>query len=227
MTPDSRTTPVLHDPAALTAALDALAARDACLARALDDVGAPEPRMRPAGFGSLLRIIVDQQVSTAAGAAIWARVAERFGAEPDPAALAAAPDADLAGCGLSRPKQRYARALGVAVTEGGLDLDALARQPDAAVREALLPLPGIGPWTIDIYLMFALGRPDVFPAGDLALQAACHGLYGLEARPGPREAEALAEPWRPWRGAAAILLWRWYGLRMKGRAGAGTPLQGA
>lgn len=220
-------TPALHDPAALAAALADLAARDAAMARALAEAGPPEPRVRPAGFGSLLRIIVDQQVSTASGAAIWARVTARFGPEPAARDVAAVDTDVLAACGLSRPKQRYARALAEAVAAGRLDVDALADRPDADVRAALLPLPGIGPWTVDIYLMFALGRSDVWPAGDLALQAACAGLLDLPARPDARAMEGLAEPWRPWRSAAAVLLWRWYGRVLKGRAGAGTPLAGA
>lgn len=218
--------PLLHDAETLAAAVADLAARHPALGRAVADVGVPEPRVRSAGFASLLRIIVDQQVSTAAGAAIWARVTERFGADPDPATLAGAPDEALAAAGLSRPKQRYARALATAVAGGMLDLDALAAAPDDAVRAALSPLPGVGPWTVEIYLMFALGRPDVWPAGDLALQAACHGLMDLERRPDARAAARLAEDWRPWRSAAALLLWRWYGRMVRGRNGAGVPLQG-
>lgn len=214
----------MHDPASLAAALDALAERDPRLARALRDVGAPEPRVRDAGFPALLRIIVDQQVSTAAGAAIWAKVTAAYGERPDPAAIAAADDAALTACGLSRPKRRYALALAAEVAEGRLDLDALDALPDDDIRRALLPLPGIGPWSIDIYLMFALGRPDVWPVGDLALQAACAALLELPKRPDAATMEVLGEGWRPWRSAASLLLWRWYGRVLKGRSNAGIPM---
>lgn len=217
----------MRDAATLAQALAALAARDPRLARALRDVGPPEPRVRDAGFGSLLRIIVDQQVSTAAGAAIWAKVTAEFGPHPDPAAVARASDGQLTACGLSRPKRRYAVALGEAVASGRLDVAALAALPDDDVRRALLPLPGIGPWSIDIYLMFCLGRPDVWPVGDLALQAACAGLLDLPKRPDAATMEVLGEGWRPWRSAAALLLWRWYGQVLKNRGGAGTPMTNA
>lgn len=214
----------MRDASDLTAALETLAARDPRLARALRDVGAPEPRVREAGFPSLLRIIVDQQVSTAAGAAIWAKVTDAFGPAPDPAAVAAASDEALTLCGLSRPKRRYAAALAQAVASGAVDVDALTDASDDDVRRALLPLPGIGPWTVDIYLMFALGRPDVWPVGDLALQAACAGLFELPKRPDAATMEVLGEGWRPHRSAVSLLLWRWYGRVLKGKGAAGIPM---
>lgn len=214
----------MRDADSLSDALALLAERDPRLARALRDVGPPEPRVREAGFGTLLRVIVDQQVSTAAGAAIWAKVTAAYGAAPDPAAIAAATDEALTACGLSKPKRRYAVALAREVAEGRLDVDGLAALPDDDVRRALLPLPGIGPWTVDIYLMFALGRPDVWPVGDLALQAACAGLFELPKRPDAATMEVLGEGWRPWRSAASLLLWRWYGRVLKNRAGAGIPM---
>lgn len=216
----------LHDADRLADLLVTVAESCPRVARALEEVGPPEPRVRPAGFGSLLRIIIDQQVSTAAGAAIWAKTQAAFdGAEPTPEAVAAAAEETLVACGLSRPKRRYVRALAVRIVDGTLDVGALATAPDDAVREALLPVPGIGPWSIDIYLLFCLGRTDIWPAGDLALQAACHALHDLPERPGPKAMEPLAEPWRPWRGAVALLLWRWYG-RMLKPGGGGVPMAG-
>lgn len=213
----------LHDADRLAEVLASVAETCPRVARALADVGPPAPRVRPAGFSSLLRIIIDQQVSTAAGAAIWAKTRAVFDGEPTPAAVAAAPDATLVACGLSRAKQRYVRALAERIVDGSLDVEALAAAPDESVRAALQPIPGLGPWSIDIYLLFCLGRTDIWPAGDLALQVACHGLHDLPARPDPRTMIPLAEPWRPWRGAVALLLWRWYGQKIKS---GGIPLAG-
>lgn len=216
----------LHDPDRLATVLTEVAEGCPRVARALKDVGPPEPRMRPAGFGSLLRIIIDQQVSTAAGAAIWAKTQDAFGGmEPTPQAVARASEETLRICGLSRPKRRYVRALAERITDGTLDLDALATAPDDAVRAALQPIPGLGPWSIDIYLLFCLGRADIWPAGDLALQAACQTLHDLPVRPDPKVMVSLAQSWQPWRGAVALLLWRWYGRKIK-PGGGGVPLAG-
>ncbi len=192
------------------AALQGLIARDSRLRRAHDLVGAPEPRARAGGFAALLRIIAEQQVSVAAGAAIWARTEATLGCVTADG-VAAASDETLRACGLSRPKIRYARALARAVVDGTLDLDALAREPDdAAVRRDLTAVPGIGRWTADIYMMFCLGHPDVWPAGDLALQVATQRLLELPERPGPARMDEIALAWRPWRSMAALLLWRYY-----------------
>ncbi|EKV32023.1 DNA-3-methyladenine glycosylase II [Caenispirillum salinarum AK4] len=216
----------LHDADRLADLLATVAEDCPRVARALAEVGPPAPRVRPAGFGSLLRIIIDQQVSTAAGAAIWDKTVAAFdGAGPTPEAVVAASEETLTACGLSRPKRRYVRALAERIVDGRLDVDALADAPDDAVRAALSPVPGIGPWSIDIYLLFCLGRTDVWPAGDLALQAACHALHDLPARPDAKAMTPLAEAWRPWRGAVALLLWRWYG-RMLKPGGGGVPMAG-
>jgi DNA-3-methyladenine glycosylase II len=119
-------------------------------------------------------------------------------------------DRDLAAIGFSRQKMRFARALAEAVKGRRLDLDALAEAEDEAAMAALTAIDGIGPWTAEIYLLFALGRPDVMPAGDLALLVAAQRLKRLPARPGPRELIDLAEPWRPWRSVAARFLWHYY-----------------
>ena len=195
---------------ALDAALKRLARIDPDLRRAVKLCGPLPDRRRPPGYATLLQAIVGQQVSVAAAAAIWQRVNEA-GAH-DPARLRAMDDDALKACGLSRPKMRYARALAEAVAAGTLDFDALHAHDDATAIAALSALPGIGRWTAEIYLLFALGRTDVWPAQDLALQAAVQHLKGMRSRPDVKRMDRLAEPWRPHRGVAARLLWRYYGL---------------
>ncbi|GGE28719.1 3-methyladenine DNA glycosylase [Primorskyibacter flagellatus] len=180
----------------------ALARMDPALARIAHLV--PPLRRRPAGFATLFQAIVGQQVSTASAAAIWARV-EAAGLH-HPAAVASAGEDGLRAAGLSRPKIRYALALAGA----GLDFAALDSLPDDAVIAELVALPGIGRWTAEIYALTALGRADVFPAGDLALQEAARILYDLDDRPDERTMRAMAERWSPWRAVAARLLWDHY-----------------
>lgn len=163
-------------------------------------------RRRPEGFAELLAAIVSQQVSTASANAIWARI-ESAGLVT-PAAVALASDEALRGCGLSRPKMRYARAL----AEANPDFAALRDLSDEKIIAQLIELPGIGRWTAEIYVMFSLGRADVFAANDLALQEAARLLFGLEKRPSERELRAMAEGWSPWRAVAARLLWAYYRL---------------
>jgi DNA-3-methyladenine glycosylase II len=194
---------------ALSADLAALTARDTDLARALALTGAPEPRIAAPGFETLLGIIVEQQVSVASGKAIRRKLEAALGSVTAEA-VRAADDALLVGCGFSRPKLRYARILAAEVTEGQLDLDALAGLPDEAAMARLTAITGIGRWTAEIYLMFALGRRDIWPAPDLALQVAAQHLKGLPARPDARGMDGLALDWRPFRSAAALLLWRFY-----------------
>ncbi len=193
----------------LARTLDALGRADPDLARARLRAGPLPDRSRPPGFESLVRIMVQQQISIAAADAIW----RRLGAAVEPftaARLAATQDAALGAAGLSRPKQAYCRNLAAAVVDGSFDLDGLARLDDAAAFEALVAINGIGRWTAEIYLLFCLGRPDMWPAHDVALQVAVHDLKGLARRPTWREMDRIAEPWRPWRGTAARLLWRYY-----------------
>ncbi|EAQ01449.1 probable 3-methyladenine DNA glycosylase/8-oxoguanine DNA glycosylase [Pseudooceanicola batsensis HTCC2597] len=169
----------------------------------------PPLRRRTAGFATLFQAIVGQQVSTASAAAIWARL--EMAGLADPAALRAAGEEGLRAAGLSRPKIRYALAL----ADAAPDLDALnALSDEAAVRE-LTQLPGIGRWTAEIYLLTALGRPDVLPAGDLALQEAARILYHLEDRPQERAFRRMGEAWSPWRAVAARYLWELYGAEKK------------
>ena len=181
-------------------------------ARVLPDLGPLPLRRRADGFPALLDAVVSQQLSVASARAISGRLAAAGLDAPAP--ILAAGDDALRACGLSAQKIRYLRGIAAA----GIDYAALARAPDEAVIETLVALPGIGRWTAEIYLMFALGRADAFAAGDLALQEAARLLYGLPERPRGRALAALAEPWRPWRSVAARGLWAYYRLA-KGREG--------
>jgi DNA-3-methyladenine glycosylase II len=176
---------------------------------AMDAYGRPKSRKRDPGFATLVRIIVDQQVSVQAGAAIWARV---VGALEDvtPASVCAAGEAGLRGAGLSGAKARYVSGIAQAILAGDLDLKRLQRCREDTVRRELTTLKGIGPWTADIYLMFAMGRPDVWPVGDIALQAAAGRLIGQSNRPSAAELEEIGARWRPYRSVAAVMLWHYY-----------------
>ena len=169
----------------------------------------PAPRDREGGFATILRIIVDQQISVAAGAAIWKRLEDRLG-EVTAARVLAVRQPTLQKCGLSRSKIKYARNLALAIKTGSLDLAVLETMSDEEVAKSLTAISGIGTWTAEIYLMFAMGRRDVMPAGDLALAVSAQRLLGLEQRPKPAELREIAERWRPRRTAAAVMLWQYY-----------------
>lgn len=179
------------------------------MARALTFAGAPPPRLRKPGFATLLRIIVDQQVSVQAGAAIWKKLQAGLGTV-NVKRVRACDEDTLRGYGLSRGKARYARGLADAIADRSLNLKALAGHDDGDVRAQLIEIKGIGRWTAEIYLMFALGRGDIWPAGDLALAVAAQRLLGLDERPSPVELDQIAEAWRPYRTSAAVLLWHYY-----------------
>lgn len=190
----------------LHGALRALAKVEPAFAKALDRVGLPEPRIGDPGFVTLLRAIVGQQVSIKAAAAIWAKLDAAVGGAADPARISAAPDEALRAAGLSRQKIAYARSLAEEVLSGRLDLSSLPEDDEEAIA-SLVRVRGIGRWTAEIYLLFAEGRGDVWPAGDLAVQIEVGRILGLSERPGERQTRLLAEPWRPHRGAAAIFAW--------------------
>jgi len=181
-----------------------LAARCERMAAALEAVGEVPLRPHDDGFGALLSAIVSQQVSVASAAAIWGRL-EAAGLV-DVASVRGASDEDLRGCGLSRPKVRYARAL----AQAEVDYGALRLASDAQIVAVLTQVAGIGRWTAEVYAMLSLGRADVFAAGDLALQEAARMLYGLEARPSEAGLRRMAEDWAPWRAVAARLLWAYF-----------------
>ena len=195
-----------HPPAAAQAGLAALVRHDPDLAGIIPAAGPLPWRSRPPGFTGLLQAIVGQQISNAAAAAIWRRLQAVDGAL-EPTTLLRLDEATLRGAGLSRPKVAHAYSLAEAFASGRLATEALAGMDDDTAVAAISAVRGMGPWSAEIYLLFALGRPDVFPAGDLALAAAAAALKGLEARPTPKALRLLAENWRPWRGLAARLLW--------------------
>ena len=193
----------------LNADIDALAGIDPDMAAELARVGYPEPRIRDRGADTLLRTIVGQQVSVAAAASMWRRLTERFGDRIDLAALAAADDELLRSCGMSRQKSRYLRSLASLVANGELAFHALPEDDEAAIAE-LVRIDGVGRWSAEIYLLFAEGRRDMWPAGDLAVQEAVKRIKRLDERPNERATRAIAEAWRPYRGAAAIFAWHAY-----------------
>ena len=194
---------------ALAEAAAGLRALDSDLVSMLVATGGPPPlRLREPGFAGLAAIIVSQQVSVASATAIFARLSARL-APLDAHGVMAADDEALRACGLSGPKIRALRSVARAVAEG-LDLGALGALDAVEAHRALVAVSGIGPWTADIFLLFCLGHPDAFPAGDLALQEAARLALGLETRPDARGLEAIAERWRPWRGVAARMLWAYY-----------------
>ena len=173
--------------------------------------GTPPLRDFSPDFSGLAKIVTGQQLSAASAAAIWNRVAAAI--DPfEPAALVRMHDAQLAALGLSGAKIRTLKAIATAILVDGLDIPALTKAPDSVVIEKLTALHGIGPWTADIYLLFALRRADAFAPGDLALQLAVQRHFKLNNRPSPAELEKIAERWRPWRAAAARLLWAEYGM---------------
>ncbi|HSI39098.1 MAG TPA: DNA-3-methyladenine glycosylase 2 family protein [Xanthobacteraceae bacterium] len=191
---------------------------DPRLALVLAATGCPQLRRRPAGFAGLCAIVLAQQVSAAAARAIAVRLEAGLDGPPTPEAVLAAGEPGLRAAGLSRPKIRTLIALAQQAEAGALDLAALAGRDSAAARAELVRLPGIGPWTAEVYLLFALGRADAFPAGDLALQVAASEAFGLGARCDTAALERIAEAWRPLRGVAAQLLWAYYALSRRSAA---------
>jgi DNA-3-methyladenine glycosylase II len=161
-------------------------------------------------YGTLVRSIVGQQLSTRSASAIYARLIDRYGGRtPTPEeVLADDPDALRVAAGLSHAKVIFLRSLAEHVVDGSLELDQLDELPDEEVTAELVAIKGIGPWSADLFLMFQLQRPDVLPVGDLGIRRAVMTLYGLEAMPTPAEVERIGEPWRPYRTLASLFLWR-------------------
>jgi DNA-3-methyladenine glycosylase II len=189
--------------------MDALAQIEPAFASGIARVGYPEPRIRDRGYQTLLRTMVGQQVSVAAAASIWTKLENVVGAGLAPEAVAAASDDLLRSAGLSRQKAAYARSLAEHVAAGELDFAKLPADDEEAIAQ-LTAVKGIGRWSAEIYLLFAEGRGDVWPAGDLAVQIEIGRLLGLDERPSEKETRRLAEAWRPHRGAAAIFAWHHY-----------------
>ena len=201
--------PLTLDEPTLLAAVDVLAAADTDLARIVERHGAPPLWPREPGFETLVRIILEQQVSLTSGEAAFRRL-ERAAGAVEPRAVHGLGEPGMRAAGITRQKARYLVAFASAVDEGRLELDALVDASDDEVRRRLIELPGIGPWTADVYLLLALRRADIWPVGAMALAASVGHVKRLATRPGPAEMATIGESWRPWRAVAARLLWHAY-----------------
>ena len=199
---------IVLDSPNLKKAMRHLAKVDPDFARAIKEVGHPELRVVPSGFGGLMRSIVGQQVSVHAARAIWLRL-EALIPTGDPAEFLKLTDEQLRAVGLSNSKMKYGRSLASDIVEGRIDFNTLAELDDTAAITMLTQAKGIGPWTAEIYLMFAHGRPDIMPGLDLGLVIAAQHLKKLRKRPDAKRLLKIAEAWRPWRSAAALLLWHY------------------
>ena len=207
----SRTHPLTTKPRAL----EALRASDPVMARLIDEYGKPDGVLARRGrrpgdaYGALLRSIVGQQLSTKAARTIYERLLELFGHRaPSPRELLEVDPETLRRVGLSRAKVAYLRDLAEHIEDGELDLEDLAELPAEDVAAQLTAIKGLGPWTVDMFLIFHLGRPDILPVGDLGIRRAVQIAYDLDELPEPAELEQIAEPWRPWRSLACLYLWR-------------------
>ena len=197
------------DRRAIRKGLSVIATKDCDVAQALTRIGYPEPRIRPVGFEALLSIIVSQQISTGAARPIMDRVQALLPEISAPATLAL-PDGALRKAGLSGRKVEYVTGLARAIVAGQFDPVALAQQTDSQAIASICNLRGLGRWSAEVYLMFSLQRPDVFPAGDLALRRALQKLKGWDNRPNADEARAAVAHWMPWRTVGSLFLWHFY-----------------
>ncbi len=194
---------------AIQTGLDALAAQDDALAAEVARIGYPEPRLRTRGYKTLLRTIVGQQVSVAAASSMWNKLEAELGEDFTPTCLLERDFDTLRACGLSRQKQGYARSLCELVSAGEVNFDDLPTDDEEAIAE-LTKIKGIGRWSAEIYLLFAEGRGDMWPAGDLAVQEGVKRLLELGERPDEKELRTIGERWRPHRGSMAIFTWHFY-----------------
>ncbi|WP_119304490.1 DNA-3-methyladenine glycosylase family protein [Dongia deserti] len=193
----------------LQRALAHLGKADQDFARAIEEVGPPPARRRPAGFLGLLHVIVAQQVSTHAAKAISARLDSALEGN-SPEAFLKLSDDDLRAIGFSRQKIIYGRDLAAAFLDGRLSMPRLRRQSDEEVIAAITSVKGLGVWSAEVFLLFGLRRPDVLPAHDLGLVVAAQRMKRLKERPSPMELREIAEPWRPYRSYASRMLWHYY-----------------
>ena len=201
--------------ASLRSGVDALCDRDADLAAVVDRVGAPPLWGRRPGFPTLIRIVLEQQVSLAAAGTMYERLRRHVGTVT-PESIADLGLDGLRQLGLTRQKAAYCHGMADGLLGGRMDLAAIARADDDAGRRALLAVRGLGPWSVDIYYLMALRRPDVWPQGDLALAVGLREVKRLDALPTRDQQHALAAHWRPWRSVAARILWAHY-LATRGR----------
>ena len=207
----TRTNPIVED----SQAVEHLRAADPVMGDLLEAYEAPDGVLQRRGrrptdaYGALLRAIVGQQLSTKAARTIYERLTGLFeGRTPTPAEIVAADPDHLRSAGLSRAKVAYLRDLAERVEDGDLDLDRISELPDEDVIEQMTAVKGLGAWTVHMFLIFHLGRPDVLPVGDLGIRNAALKAYGLRKLPQPARLERLARPWRPHRSLASLYLWR-------------------
>lgn len=191
------------------AAVEHLSVQDAILGGIVAEHGMPTLLDRPQGFSTLVYTILEQQVSLASARATYEKLNKRL-PELSPASLLALSDGEMLQIGFSRQKARYSRLLAQAINDGSIDLEALPQKSDEQVFSILTSLTGIGPWTANIYLLSALKRPNIWPAGDLALQIAAHEVYDLDDRPGTDDFKSFGDQWEPYRAVAARILWQYY-----------------
>jgi len=215
--------PTAPAPASIAAAREALAELDPALARAHAQTPVFEWRLRPGGYEGLFRMIVEQQVSVAAAASIWARVVAGLDGQVTPQAVLVLDVETLRTFGLSSQKAKYGHEIARAHVDGLIDFDHLERLSDEDAVARLVAIKGVGRWTAETFLMFCEGRLDVFPGGDVALQEAMRWADGATLRPREKEAYVRAERWRPHRGVAAHLLWGWYGAAKRGEITVEAP----
>ncbi|HEY8576310.1 MAG TPA: DNA-3-methyladenine glycosylase [Devosia sp.] len=209
--------PRIDSAEAIAQCIDALVGIDPRLGPVRDFAGPVQPRINPTGFAGIAKVVTGQQLSVTSAAAIWSRF-ERLPGTLDPVTYLTLSEEAVRATGFSGGKFRTVRVIAEAIVAGELDLDHLETLPAAEAVRYLVAHKGIGPWTAEVYLMFCVGHPDVFPAGDLALlKAVQHGL-GLDARPSIKEMIAIAAPWAPYRSSAALLFWRYFAV-MRDREG--------
>ena len=191
--------------------LDILCRSDPALAAIRDRHGYPAPRIKPPGYETLLQIMVSQQLSTKAAAAIWGKLSCAINEEITPSAISAASEQLLRESGLSRRKIEYAKNLAQMVLNEEIDLDFAQVENAERVIESLCRIRGVGPWTAQIYAMFSLGEPDIYPAKDLALQVGVQWYLGMDQRPDEQKVIEIAKRWSPYRTAVSLLMWKYYG----------------
>lgn len=197
----------------LRKSIDRLIEIEPAFGKRIAETGYPPPRIRPTGYQTLLRTILGQQVSVASADAVWTKLNDVLGDAADPVAMLAADDETLRSAGMSRQKSGYARSLAELIVSGTLDLTALPQDDEAAIAK-LVEVKGIGRWSAEIYLLFAEGRPDIWPAGDLAVQIEIGRIMGWPERPSEQDIRDAAKAWRPYRGAAAIFAWHSYNTKV-------------
>ncbi|MBO6504185.1 MAG: DNA-3-methyladenine glycosylase 2 family protein [Kordiimonadaceae bacterium] len=190
--------------------LTELAAKDAQVKAALDTVGFPPERVRDQSFAIFLRVIVGQQLSVKAAASIYGRIEDLVGADMGPSAFDDVDDDTLRGLGLSKQKIAYTRSLCETVCNGTLNIEKLPHQSDEDAIASIIAVKGLGVWSAHMYLLSSLGRPDIWPVGDLAVRVGVGRIIELEERPTEKETQEIGERWRPYRSAMALLAWHYY-----------------